>query len=41
MEGESGATRTIIHELNSWDIQGEQMEVVSGVIQSIVNELHS
>ena len=26
MEGESGVTRCIIDELNSWDIQGDQME---------------
>ena len=26
MEGESGVTRTIIDELNSSDIQGDQME---------------
>ena len=26
MEGESGATRSIIDEVYSWDIQGDQME---------------
>ena len=26
MEGESGITRSIIDELHSWDIQGDQME---------------
>ena len=26
MEGESGVTRSIIDELHSWDIQGDQME---------------
>ena len=26
MEGESGLTRSIIDELNSWDIEGGQME---------------
>ena len=26
MEGESGATRSVIGELLSWDIQGDQME---------------
>ena len=26
MEGESGVTGSIIHELHSWDIQGDQME---------------
>ena len=25
MEGESGATRSIIDELHSWEIQGDQM----------------
>ena len=27
MEGESGVTRSIIEELYSWDIQGDQMKV--------------
>ena len=31
MEGESGVTRSIIDELDSWDIQGDQMEGESGV----------
>ena len=31
MEGESGDTRSIIDELDSWDIQGDQMEGESGV----------
>ena len=31
MEGESGVTRSIIDELNSLDIQGDQMEGESGV----------
>ena len=26
MEGEGGVTRSIIDELNSWDIKGDQME---------------
>ena len=26
MEGESGVTRSIIDEVDSWDIQGDQME---------------
>ena len=26
MEGESGVTGSIIHELHSWNIQGDQME---------------
>ena len=26
MEGENGVTRSIIDELHSWDIQGDQME---------------
>ena len=41
MEGESGATRSIIDELPSWDIQEYQMEDESGVTRSIVKELHS
>ena len=31
MEGQSGVTRSITYELNSWDIQGDQMEGSSGV----------
>ena len=31
MEGESGATRSIIDELDSSNIQGDQMERESGV----------
>ena len=30
MEGESGATLSIIAELHYWDIQGDQMERESG-----------
>ena len=30
MVGESGVTRSIIHELHSWYIQGNQMEAESG-----------
>ena len=41
MEGESGVTRSIIDELHSWDIQGDQMEVESCVTGSIIDELHS
>ena len=31
MEGESGVTRSIIGELNSWDSQGDQTKGESGV----------
>ena len=41
MEGQSGFTRSIIHELHSSDIQGNQMEGESGVTRSISDELHS
>ena len=41
MEGESGATRSIIDELHSWDIHGDQMEGESGVTRCIIDELHS
>ena len=37
MEGESGAARSIIDELDSWDIQRDQMEGESGVFRSINN----
>ena len=41
MEDESGATRSIIDELHSLDIQGAQMEGESGVTPSIIDELDS
>ena len=40
MEGESGVARNIIHELHSWDIQGDQMERESCATRSIIDELH-
>ena len=36
MEGESDVTRSIIDELLSWDIQGDQMEDESGVTRNII-----
>ena len=41
MEGESGVTRSIIDELYSWDIQGDQMEGECGVTRSIIDEIRS
>ena len=41
MEGKSGVTRSIIHELLSLHIQRDQMERESGVTQSIIEELDS
>ena len=41
MEGESGVTRSIIHQFHSSDIQGDQMEGESGVTGSIIEEIHS
>ena len=41
MEGESGVTRSIIEELHSWDIQGDQKEGKSGITRSIIDDLHS
>ena len=41
MEGEIGATRSIIDELHSWDIEEEQMEGESGITRSIIDELDS
>ena len=41
MEGESGVTRSIIDELDSWDIQRVQMEGESGVTRIIIDEFHS
>ena len=36
MECESGVTRSIIDEIHSLDIQGDQMEGESGVTRSII-----
>ena len=41
MVDESRVTRSMIDELHSLDIQGDQMEGESGVTRSIVDELHS
>ena len=40
MEKERGVTRSIIDELQSSEIQGDQMERESGVSRSIIDELH-
>ena len=37
----NAVSRGIIEELNSWDVQGNQMEGGSGVTRSIIDELHS
>ena len=39
MEGERGVTRSIIDELYSSDIQGDQMECESGATRTIIDEL--
>ena len=41
MKGPSGVTRSIIDELQSWDIQGDKMENESGVTRSIIDGLIS
>ena len=41
MEGESGVSRSVIDELHSWDLQGDQTVDESGVTLSIIDELHS
>ena len=41
MEGESGVTRSIIDELDSSDIQGDQIEGGNGVARSIIVEAFS
>ena len=41
MEGESGFNRSIIDELRSSDIQGDQMVDESIVTRSIIDELRS
>ena len=35
MEGESGVTRSIFHELHAWGIQRDQMEGEGGFSRSI------
>ena len=41
MEGESCVPRSIIDELPSRDVLGDEMEGESGVTGSIIDELHS
>ena len=41
MEGESRVTPSIIDELHSLDILGDQMEGESGLTRSIIDEIHS
>ena len=41
MEGESGVTRSRVHEFQSLDMQGDQMEGESGVTRSINNKFQS
>ena len=41
MEVAIGVTRSIIDDLHSSDIQGDQTEAESGVTPSIIRELHS
>ena len=41
MEGESGVNPSIIDELHSSDIQGDEMEAESGGTRSIIDEFHS
>ena len=41
MEGESGVTRSMIDEVHSSDIQGDQMGGESDDSQSIIDEPHS
>ena len=36
MEGKSGVTRSVIDELYSWDIHGDQMESEGGVTRRII-----
>ena len=40
MEGESGVTQSIIDELDSSEIQGDQNGGESGVTRSIIEKLH-
>ena len=40
MEGECGVTPSVIDEIHSWEIQGDQIDGESGVSQSVIDELH-
>ena len=40
MEDESGVTPSVIDEVRSWDIQGDQKEGESDVTRSIIEDLH-
>ena len=40
MESESGATQSIIDEIQSSDLQGYQMEGGIGITRSIIDEFH-
>ena len=41
MEGEGDVTRSIIGELHSSDLKGDEIEGENGVIRSINDEVHS
>ena len=41
MEGESGVTQSMIDELHSLDIQGDQTEGESGITRSIIDQVYS
>ena len=41
MKGASGVTRSIIDQLQSWDIQGDKMEGEYVVTRRIIDELQS
>ena len=41
MEGQSRVTRSIIDELHSWHIEGDEIEGESGVTRSTIDERHS
>ena len=41
MESQTDVTRSIIHEIHSWDIQRDEMEGESGATQRVTDELHS
>ena len=41
MQGESCVNRSIIDEVQSWDIQLDKTEGETGLARSIIDELHS
>ena len=41
MEDKSGVTRSIIHDIHSWDMERDHIDGESGVTRSMIDKLHS